>query len=349
MVTNAMDKGRQLEEHVAAYFRSHGYDVRRNHVLRGRSGAAHEIDVLAERSDPLTTVKIAIECKAWETAIEKDVVSKLDMELRDLGLNKGIIVSLSGHSTGAGSVARELNIDLWGPLELESHLGPTLLSDLRVGPATRPSVGFPYRVGEAPARRIVDRQTKGRLGLRAVEDVTWFAPVWLPAWLACLSVSEAGRRRGRTRHAARQVWNLYEAVTGAYLLPAAEPGRGVVPIDVAAGAVRPVVKETAIAQEIRREMERLRKLRSEVAVERHQEALAALGVPVPCVDVIVESTELVHLPAYLGFLRQRDEQRVVVVTGWAGQFAPHLSAILTSRMTHVRASLGPPAPRPIPR
>ena len=85
--------GRQLEQRVAAFFATNGYATRCNEILEGRSGGRHEIDVLAEKSDALTTYRVAVECKAWQQPIEKDVVSKLHYVLSDLGLSKGIVVS----------------------------------------------------------------------------------------------------------------------------------------------------------------------------------------------------------------------------------------------------------------
>src|SRR5262249_20729690 len=76
-VTTAADRAQLLEERIGEHFAAHGYLVRRRVQAEGRSGGRHEIDVLAEKSDPLTTFRLAVECKAWGSPIEKDVVSKL--------------------------------------------------------------------------------------------------------------------------------------------------------------------------------------------------------------------------------------------------------------------------------
>src|SRR5262245_42805170 len=91
-VVSAAETGRRLEQQMAVFFQTHGYAARCNEVLEGRSGGRHEIDVYAEKSDALTTFRVAVECKAWQHPIEKDVVSKLHYVMTDLGLSKGIIV-----------------------------------------------------------------------------------------------------------------------------------------------------------------------------------------------------------------------------------------------------------------
>lgn len=75
--SSAAQRGRALEQQVAAYFASHGYHVETDRVLVGRSGGRHEIDVLGDKSDALTSFRVAVEYKAWNSPIEKDVVSKL--------------------------------------------------------------------------------------------------------------------------------------------------------------------------------------------------------------------------------------------------------------------------------
>ena len=103
-----MEVGRDLEQRVAAFLAGHGYATRCNVVLEGRSGGRHEIDVLAEKSDALTTFRVGVECKAWQQPIEKDVISKLHYVAGDLGLNKAIVVSLAGCRSGAQKAADDL-------------------------------------------------------------------------------------------------------------------------------------------------------------------------------------------------------------------------------------------------
>jgi hypothetical protein len=99
--------GRALEQAVARYFAANGYETSCNQVIEGRSGAPHEIDVLAVRPDPLARVKIAIECKSWRNPVETAVLSKLENVMRNCGLNKAIVVSTGGLRSGAERAAAE--------------------------------------------------------------------------------------------------------------------------------------------------------------------------------------------------------------------------------------------------
>src|SRR5437879_4414682 len=85
MHVTGMEKGHELERRIAAYFESHGYVCERNVINRGRSGAPHELDIVAQKTDGITSFRLAVECKAWQGRIEKDVVAKFDYVLKDLG------------------------------------------------------------------------------------------------------------------------------------------------------------------------------------------------------------------------------------------------------------------------
>ncbi len=143
-------------------------------MLVGRSGGRHEGDVLAEKSDALTSFRIAVECKAWNSPIEKEVVSELHYVMNDLGLHKGVIISLTGTRSGADTAAQSLGIDVWGPDELCHHLGETVLSDV-AGPAPsrggpgRLIAGWPFQANPNRARQVAVDAGLGRFGLRSLE------------------------------------------------------------------------------------------------------------------------------------------------------------------------------------
>ncbi|MGH9207261.1 MAG: restriction endonuclease, partial [Acidimicrobiales bacterium] len=213
-MASSHDRGRLLEDRIAAYFGAHGYGVAQNRVIEGRSGGRHEVDVLAEKSDGVTNFRVAVECKAWEMPIDKDVVSKLSYVVSDLGLNKGIVVTLRGWRSGAEVAAAELGIDLWGPGELERHLGTPGVAGLRAGPVSALALGYPF---VAPATRaMILARAEGRawLGMRTVEELVGFTPAWVPAYLLEMAVMVPNERRRREHLTATVVCNLYEAVSG---------------------------------------------------------------------------------------------------------------------------------------
>jgi hypothetical protein len=295
--------------------------------------------VLAEKSDPLTTFRLAVECKAWEAPIEKDAVSKLSYVLSDLGLNKGIIVALHGWRAGAERAAVGLGIDLWGPEELDRRLGGAVTRQLDVGSPARLAHGYAFA---APPDRALTRarlQGKGRLGLRTVERLSWFGPVWVPVYLVDLSVTSMEVRRGRERFLTKSVTNAYEAVSGTFLGPTTLEDGDVVDIDLSTGAIRPGVRDTKVAGDLRHGFERWSEVQQEAAKLRHAAALETLGVELPCRSVTVDDCTLVYQPTYVGWLRTGDHDRIVVISGISGALSETLSAVLTSNISHVRSSL----------
>ncbi|MGH9132402.1 MAG: restriction endonuclease, partial [Ilumatobacteraceae bacterium] len=208
-------KGADLEQRVAAFLRDAGYDVRTNVVLEGRSGARHEIDVLAEKSDGFTSFRLAVECKAWEHPVEKDVVAKLAHVLGDVGLHKGIVASKGGYRSGAAIAAEQLGIEIWGAEELAQHLGGYGFASLGSDRSRISAVGFPFELAEAAARRRVESEARGRLGIGA-EEIAWFSPVWVPAAMMRIALS---RPEGRIKKVlqTRRIWNIYDLLTGGLL------------------------------------------------------------------------------------------------------------------------------------
>jgi hypothetical protein len=266
-------------------------------------------------------------------------VSKLSYVLADLGLNKGIIVALHGWRAGAEQAAIELGIDLWGPAELDRQLGGAVTRQLDVGSSARLARGYPFAASEERALSRARLQGKGRLGLRTVEHLAWFNPVWVPTYRLGLSITSAEVRRGRERLVTTRVTNIYEAVSGAFLGPASPEDGESVDVDLSEGAIRPGVRDTRVASEIRRGFERWNEVQQEAAKRRHATALEALGVEVPCRSVSVDDCTLLYAPTYVGWLRGRDHERIVTVSGISGALSEQLSAILTSHISHVRGSL----------
>jgi hypothetical protein len=343
-VTASAARANLLEERIGDHFAAHGYLVRRNAYLDGRSGGRHEIDVLAEKSDQLTTFRLAVECKAWEAPIEKDAVSKLSYVLTDLGLNKGIIVALHGWRSGAEQAAVELGIDLWGPAELRRLLGDAAARQLDVGPAARMARGYPFTAPEERALTRARAQGKGRFGIRTVEHLEWFRAVWVPTYLVDLSITSMEVRWGRERFVTARLTNSYEALSGTFLGPASDADGDVVDIDLSSGAIKPGVRDTRVASEIRRAFERWAEVQQDAAKLRHASVLEGLGVPVGCRRVTVDDCSLVYAPIYVGWLRTDAHDRVVAVDGVSGAVSEPMSALLTSHLSHVRSSLLDGAP-----
>jgi hypothetical protein len=81
-------------------------------IVKGKSGASYQIDVLTSHSDGLHSYQTAIECKYWKEKVNKDIVLKLSGTLEDAGISKGVIVSKSSFTPDCIAVAKYHNIGL---------------------------------------------------------------------------------------------------------------------------------------------------------------------------------------------------------------------------------------------
>lgn len=329
------ERGRELERRVADYFAVHGYEVRRNAILAGRSGARHEIDVLAERTDAAITVSVAVECKARSEAVATEPVARLDWVVRDLGLDKAVMVCPGGITPAAAESARDLGIEIWDRELVAGRLGAGPLERVASGPR---GLAWPPALDEAAARRIVRREGAGLLGLgREVvvnEGVTWLA------WNA-LELSEPAREGLlRPRLRTRRRWVLYDGLAARLVResddePAAELERR--PLD---GPRLPIATTAEwIAGAIRQAATRRDEVVSEGARRRHQERLEQLGVPPDAEAPRVERRQLVWQPLWLALLDGRRGRRIVAVDLSTGRRDEHVEELLTENLGVVEGAL----------
>lgn len=346
MTISTVEAGRRLEARIGAFFEAHGYAVRCNEVREGRSGGRHEVDVLAETSDALATYRVAVECKAWQQPVEKEVIAKLQYVVGDLGLSKGIVVSLGGARSGAERTAADLGIDLWGPDELRRHLGEAVFAELEAGldlPASPAEggrvtatlgLGHPFRVPLADAGRTIRASGRGRLGRRGREELVWLGSIWMPAHSVRLTVAQPEVRRFKTRLRATEQENLYEALGGTCIGPVRTTWEEVA-VDRQL-ALAPGVRDTKVHAALRRAVEGYERVSSPAARERHAAKLAELGIPGPCASLSIDATALVHLPLHVGILDLDGRQRALAVTGHTGQVSSKLSEVLTANLAVLR-------------
>ncbi len=318
-----------------------GYAARRNVLREGRSGARHEIDILAEKGDGLTTFSVMVECKAWDRPVDKEVLAKAAFVAADVGADKTIVVALRGATGGAELSAAELGVELWGPDEIERRLGRVQLAALGAARAST-ALGFAVAVDEARAARLAERQRgKGVLGLGA-EEVAWFDLVWLPCLLLTLGCTRReGRLHRRTRHSS--VFNLYEALDGR-LLESFAVDPSVAEVEIGRYRLPPRVRVRSLRGEIESTFARWRSVVQDAARERWARAGADLGIPLPVDALTVDEATACYLPVYAAILRQRDSRRVVVVDGGDGAIDELLSSVLTANLGYVTEALDSPAP-----
>jgi restriction system protein len=107
-----MNKGEEFEEVIEKLYRRMGYKVERRKIIKGVSGAKHEIDLYAYKNS-LVKKKIAVECKWRENlGIGKKEVAAYLLVLQDIGIKEGHIVTNSLYSKQAELLAKKYNIKL---------------------------------------------------------------------------------------------------------------------------------------------------------------------------------------------------------------------------------------------
>lgn len=119
---SAQERGSQLEQNVAEFYRHSGYEAHTNLRITGRSGVTHEVDVLAEKSDGVSTFRVGIECKSWARPIDKEVVAKTAYVFEDLGIGNRVIIASGGATESARIAAEVHSVDIWTLDALDARL-----------------------------------------------------------------------------------------------------------------------------------------------------------------------------------------------------------------------------------
>ena len=92
-----------------------GFDnlrVEHDVVIKGKSGATHQIDVFWEFNAAGVTYRTCIECKNYKSAVKKSHVAAFSTILDDIGNANGIIATTSSFQKGAKLLAKDKNIRL---------------------------------------------------------------------------------------------------------------------------------------------------------------------------------------------------------------------------------------------
>lgn len=161
---STVEKGTSLEADIAELFRRSGYAVEHNARIKGRSGAAHQIDVLASYDAPFHKSTVLIEAKNHRSNIDKDTVMKLAAIRDDLSAGHAILATTSGFTPGALKTASvHGNLDLWDGQKTAALLGG-MRSGEGDGPGGRAESAFPLAV---PARVGADEARAAFEGMLA--------------------------------------------------------------------------------------------------------------------------------------------------------------------------------------
>lgn len=107
------------QEEAAAFFRSLGMEAQTNVTVHGIR-TSHDVDVLVKSRHVGFEVTWIVECKCWQTPVNKLHVLALREIVADTGADRGILLSESGFQIGAKEAASLTNIHLHSLAESEA-------------------------------------------------------------------------------------------------------------------------------------------------------------------------------------------------------------------------------------
>ncbi len=331
------DEGdRQLASALADYLARHGYRVTRGVSMRGRSGARHDIDVLAERSDDVTSYRLMVQCSGANVPIDDNVVAGAHLAMVDTGMSKVIVVSTKGWRFDVEAQAGRLGVGLWGPDEIEERLGalPRVESAQPEGDA----VGLPVNMSQEAAAQLIRRASRGALGIGR-EAVQWIRPFWLPFHrIRTRHTREEKERFQRAHLRAREYWNVYDGLEGS--LVAQWDGEPRVVSASGGTLVHPRVPDLAIVRNIEEIARSLSEASTPEDRERQEEALRALGIPLPVTFFDLSPGGVVYMPFFLALVRSRDGDRVVAVDAHEEDVSESTSRIAMKHLGHIMSAGG---------
>lgn len=109
---NSIKDWRDLEERVLEIFLSLGYNAKKNAKIEGTK-AIHEVDIWAFIQYGGLLYRVVVECKFWNTNVNKAQVGNILTIVTDIGAEKGVIISKVGFQKGAKDLVRNSNIELY--------------------------------------------------------------------------------------------------------------------------------------------------------------------------------------------------------------------------------------------
>lgn len=126
-----MARWREYQEEAAALFRSLGLEVRTDERHDGVRGG-HDIDVVVRSRRAGLEQLWVVECKWRRRKVEKLHVVALAEIVRDVGADRGVLLSEVGFQAGAVRMAYRSNVTLTSLAELREDAAEELLT-LRLG------------------------------------------------------------------------------------------------------------------------------------------------------------------------------------------------------------------------
>jgi uncharacterized OB-fold protein len=101
------------------YLGKQGYIVKENAEVKGRSGTAHNMDILATRDEGIITRRIAIGIKVGEKPVGLDKVFEFDDKAYDAGIMDKVLIAVPGLTKEARQFAQHQGIRVFEVGQLE--------------------------------------------------------------------------------------------------------------------------------------------------------------------------------------------------------------------------------------
>ena len=153
---------KDYQEEVAEFFKSLGFSAETDKRIDGVR-TMHDIDVLVTSSMSGFDIKWLVECKAWQSKVNKLHVIGLRQIVIDAGADRGIILSEAGFQSGAFEAANLTNVQVTSLEQLRAEtsdaVGAVRLQDLYVRTQTAKHDYWD-----------INKQDRIRLGLRGYLD-----------------------------------------------------------------------------------------------------------------------------------------------------------------------------------
>jgi len=105
---------------LVQYLERQGYKVKKNAKVEGRSGAEHNIDILATRDEGIITHRIAIDVEVGKRPVGLDRVFKFDDKAYDAGILDKVVIGVPGLTREARQFARHQGTKVFETGQLES-------------------------------------------------------------------------------------------------------------------------------------------------------------------------------------------------------------------------------------
>jgi hypothetical protein len=107
------------KSHLIQYLEKQGYRVSKNAEVKGRSGAAHNIDILATKDEGIITHRVAIGTEVDKKPMGLEKVFSFDDKAYDAGIMDKVLIAVPGLTTEAAQFAQRQGIRVFEVGQLE--------------------------------------------------------------------------------------------------------------------------------------------------------------------------------------------------------------------------------------